>query len=490
MKLLLVNPYFGEATKHENEAATHSPPLGLGFVGTYVNDHNDCDVEIVDPVPQGLAEAEVLDRVREADFVGIPAFTDIRFDCFDFAAKAKQANPDCTLVVGGPHAYSLSEKILEHYPFIDVVVRGEGELTVSEIIEGKPLEDIRGITYQQNGRILRNDDRQFMDDIDDLYINYELLPDMELYASDIETPVDIKKLKTVYLIESRGCPFRCSYCANDHWKRQFRAVSPRKTVGRMKHLVEKHGIEFFRFYDDLFTVNRHRVSEFCEEMKKENLDVGFRVLARVGTKKETLAMLQEVGLESVGIGIESGSDRMLKRVNKGITRQQIDRTIRDCKELGLWMVGSFIISLPGETGEDLAKTGELISQPDVTTVNVLHLFPQTPVFEELKGNGEADDEIWFDRNYPETIHYCKEWFASAPLSFEDAKWFSLKSKYLNTIRFPKRSLKQYGFIVTAIWYVTAPVDLLLKGRIYKIAFRYRNLYRKLAWGTQPEATRQ
>lgn len=481
MKLLLVNPYFGEATKHESEAATHSPPLGLGFVGTYIRDHHDCEVEIVDPVPQGLGEAEVLDRVSEADFVGIPAFTDIRFHCFDFARKAKEANPDCTLLVGGPHAYALSEKILEHYPFIDAVVRGEGELTVSELIGGRPFEEIKGITFRQDGRIQKNGERQFMDDIDDLYVDYGLLPDMELYASDIETPVDIKRLKTAYLIESRGCPFKCSYCANDHWKRQFRAVSPKKTVARMKHLVENHGIEYFRFYDDLFTVNKRRVSEFCDEIKKEGLEVGFRVLARVGTRKETLEMLQEVGLESVGIGIESGSDRMLKRVNKGITRQQIDETIKDCKELGLWMVGSFIISLPGETGEDLAKTGELISQPDVTMVNVLHLFPQTPVFEELKAGGEVDDEIWFDRAYPETIHYCREWFASAPLSFEDAKWFSLKSRYLNTIRFPSRSLKQNGLVVTAIWYVTAPFDLMLKGMIYRYAFRFKNLYRKFAW---------
>lgn len=483
MRLLLINPYFGKAERYEGEAATHSPPLGLGFIGTYVRDHNNCDVEIIDPVPQGLSEEKVLEKVETADFVGIPCFTDIRFHCFGFAKKVKEKNPNCKLIVGGPHVYSLDNKILEHYPFIDIVVRGEGEVTVSEILQGKPLEQIKGITFADNsGRIIRNEERPFMKTIDDLYIDYSLLPDMRLYKSDIEAPVDFKRLKTAYMVESRGCPFKCSYCANEHWKRTWRAVNPKKTVEKMKILIDKYGIEYFRFYDDLFTADKTRVKEFCEEIKKQNLNVKFRVLIRVGTKKEILEMLKDAGLESIGIGIESGSDRILKRINKGITRKQIEETLQVCKELGLWTVGSFIVSLPGETKEDLEQTSDLISLPDVTTVNILHLFPQTPVYEELKANGEIDDEIWFDERHPETIHYCKEWFSSAPLSFEDAKWFSLKSKYMNTIRFPKRFIKQYGFVVTALWYVMAPLDLILKGRIYRLAFRYRDLYRKLAWG--------
>ena len=116
-------------------------------------------------------------------------------------------------------------------------------------------------------------------------------------------------------------------------------------------------------------------------------------------------------------------------------------------------------------------------------VNILHLFPGTPIFNEMKSKGEIDDTVWFDRaRFEGTIHYSKEWFNSAPFTFEEAKWFSLSSKYYNALRFPKKMIRQYGLAVSLLRSLMAPLDLLLKGRIYRFAFRYRNLYRRLFWG--------
>ena len=478
MKLLLVNPYFGQVTKGV-EAATHSPPLGLGFIATYVRDQTDCEVQIIDPIPQGLEEQDVLEEAAEADFVGLPTFTDIRFQCFDFAKKVKETNPKCTLIAGGVHAFFLDRLIFDHYPFIDVVVRGEGEESVTEIVQGQPSESIAGITWKnRKGQVIKNPARALVKNIDPLYIDYELLPDMSLYKPDIEAPIDLKKLKTAYMIESRGCPFKCTYCANQHWQGLWRAVSPARTVEKMSHLVDKYHIEYFRFYDDLFTADKKRVLEFCRILKQRKLGVRFRVLIRGNTSRDILEALKEAGCESVGLGIESGSDKMLKKIRKGVTRRQIINTIGICKELKLWVVGSFIVSLPSEGKKDFRETLSLASLPDTFMTNVLHLFPGTPLFDELKTRGEMNDQIWFDRRREGSIFYCKENFSSAGLRLNEAVWLARYTKYYAWIRNPRRTLRQYGSITGLLIIIFAILDTPFKGRLYKIIHRYRNIYRK------------
>ncbi|MDI6856333.1 MAG: cobalamin-dependent protein [Candidatus Thermoplasmatota archaeon] len=143
MKLLLVNPYF--------KGGVYAPSLGLGFIGTYVRDHSDFEVELVEPAQQGLLnEREVLNKAKKADIVGLTCYTESRFQCFDFAKKVKLTNPSCKLIVGGPHVNTLDEATLRHYPFIDVVVRGEGEVTMLDIVKNKPPE--RDIRYNMEKR--------------------------------------------------------------------------------------------------------------------------------------------------------------------------------------------------------------------------------------------------------------------------------------------------------------------------------------------------
>ncbi|MFH1370993.1 MAG: radical SAM protein [Planctomycetota bacterium] len=483
MKLLLLNPYFGNVKDRSSEAATNSPPLGLGYLGSYVKEHSNWEVEIVDPVPQGLSEADVLEKVRGADIVGLGCFTDTRFICFDFAGKARQVNKDCLLMIGGPFAYFLDEHILRNNPCVDMVVRGEAEHTVVDIINGRPLAEVDGITYRQSSQIVRNKDRGLDPEIDKFHIDYSLLPDFSLYRPDIEGDFATKKLRTAYIILSRGCPFRCTYCANDHWQRKWRIVSPETAVSQMIMLKHRYGIEFFRFYDDLFTANEEWVYRFCDLLKKANLGVKFRVLSRVGTKKEVMEALYEVGCIGVGLGIESGSDRMLNTIRKGFTSAQALRTINDCRSIGLWTVCSFIISLPGETAEDRRQTLSLTRLADFFMVNVLHLHPGTPLYNDLKAAGQITDDVWFDRSMPTTIHFSKEFFPDAPLSFKDAQWISLKARYLEIMFSPLRRVKEYGFLIGLLWVLFALIDMPFKGGLHKRAFIFRNLYRRLLWRT-------
>ncbi len=478
MRLLLVNPYFGTGTDARTEGATHSPPLGLGFLATYVRDHSDCRVEVLDPAPQGLTLEQTLARAAEADFVGLTCYADTRFQCFEFAERLRVAHPKATIIVGGPHTFAMDELILRRYPFIDIVVRGEGEETLLEIVQGVPRAEIAGITYRDGGRVIRNPLRALSDSINRYYIDYSLLPPMDLYSRDVEAPADIRRLKTLYTIATRGCPFQCSYCANIHWERRWRATTPDELVRRIKGWVEQFGVEYVRFYDDLFTANKGWVLEFCRRLRDSGLRIRFRVLVRAGTDRAVLKALKDAGCVAVGFGIESGSDRVLKRIEKKITREQVIETVRACRELGLWTVGAFIISLPDETVEDYEQTLSLTPLVDTFQTNIQIIFPYTPFYEELKGRGEIDDAIWFEKAHEGRLLYTRENFPSARVGRRELEWMALRTQYHHFLRRPGRVTAKYGWFFGSMMVVLAAVDTPLRGALFRVAYRFRALWRR------------
>lgn len=481
MKLLLVNPYFGQGENQETEGATHSPPLGLGFLATYIRDNSDWEVEIVDPVPQKLTELQVLKKVEKANIVGLSCFADTRFYCFDFAKIVKKRNPKCLLVVGGPHTFVMDDLILKHYPFVDILVRGEGEETLLEILKGKNRKEILGISYVEKQKFIRNPLRPLTADINKYYIDYSLLPPLEFYGKDVEGPIELRKLKTIYTIASRGCPFQCSYCANVHWERKWRAISPSELIRRIEVWIKDFGIEYIRFYDDLFTANKKWVLEFCKLLKKKKLEIKFRVLVRAGTDYEVLKTLKDVGCEAVGFGIESGSDKILQRINKQITRKQILETIKACRRLKIWVVGAFIISLPDETKADYLRTLSLVPLLDTFQTNVQIIFPYTPLYVELKNKGEIEDEIWFERKYEGRLLYTKENFSSARFTLSELEWMSLHTQYNHFLHAPKRVMQKYGEILGVILVGLALVDTPLRGKLFNLLFQFRNYWRNILY---------
>ncbi len=481
MKLLLINPYFGQGETSETEGAVHSPPLGLGFLATHVRDHSDWEVEIVDPVPERLTQAQVMKKVASADMVGLSCFADTRFYCFEFGRKIKKKHPKIKLIVGGPYTFVMDELILKHYPFIDALVRGEGEETLLEIVQGKTFEEIEGITFKKGRKIIRNPLRPFADNIDKFYIDYSLLPPLETYGKDVEAPANLRKFKTIYTIASRGCPFQCLYCANIHWQRRWRAVSPGELVKRIKSWVKDFDVEYVRFYDDLFTANKKWVLDFCDLLEKEKIKVKFRVLVRAGTDKEVLKRLKEVGLVAVGFGIESGSDKILKRINKQITRSQIIETVKNCRRLNLWTIGAFIISLPDETIEDYKQSLSLVPLLDTFQTNILIVFPYTPFYNELKEKGEIEDEIWFNKKHEGRLLYTKENFASARLFLPQLEWLALNTYYFHFIHRPDKTIDKYGQILGLMIILMALIDTPLKGRLFTFVFKFRNFWRQILY---------
>jgi radical SAM superfamily enzyme YgiQ (UPF0313 family) len=214
-------------------------------------------------------------------------------------------------------------------------------------------------------------------------------------------------------------------------------------------------------------------------MKRRNLRVKFKVEVRADTTREILEALREAGCVSVSIGIESGSDRMLKRIEKGITREQIVNVIKTCKQLGMWVQGYVMVSMPDETKSDFRKTLEVSNLPDVLGASIFRVLPGTPFCRELHARGEIDDGIWFDRNrYEGMIFYWKENFASAPFSKKESQWLARYAQYYHFLTCPLTLIKWHGFFVGLSMLIVALLDIPLKGYLYNLAFKYKHIYRK------------
>ena len=444
MKLLLINSYL-------SGDAWHYPPLELGFIATFVRDRSNCEVKMIDPAAEGMKMNQILKIAENFDIIGLNTFTERRFQCFDLAKKIKEVNPHCKIILGGPHATALDVKIMEHYPFVDAIARSEGEETMLDIVKDKPFKNIAGLTWKNNGKVIRNPDRQLIKNLDDVYVDYSFLPPMKKYIQDYASPQLTGKINYVYALASRGCPFFCEFCGNKYfWKSCWRAPRPEVVVKRMGELVGEYGIEYFRFGDGNFTGNEKWTLKFCKELQKTKLNIYFRVDSRINVSLETLKELKKSGCVGVTFGIESFSDDILKDIKKYTRRNMILKTLENSRRAGLWTRGTFILLWPGETIENFKKnTLRFTKYVDEFEAHVLHILPGTPLYERLKQRGEINDEMWF--HVPDRKRfYCKENFPSAIYSLDELeKVFWYANNYF-VMKNPEKIMKKFDFIRSSI----------------------------------------
>lgn len=334
---------------------------------------------------------------------------------------------------------------------------------------------------KKNGEIVQNPDRSLMKNLDNINCDYSLIFPQIKDWKELGSPYKLQKLINLPVSASRGCPFLCTFCAvHELWEKTYRGLSPEELVNRLKKLSSDYNIGYFRFYDALFTANTERMMKFCDLIEKNNLKIRFRIDIRVGTSREVLRRLKEVGCEVVGFGVESGSDKILKRINKKTTRNQIEETIKLCKELGYWIHGFFMISLPDETSEDIEKTFGLFKYFDEMNVQFFKIHPNTNFYNELVKKGEINDEVWFDTNYGfktkygSEAYYCKEIFPSANFYKKEVEAIIHKVNYNYIIHYPKKTIRKYGLVKSiVILFLAFMADIMLK---YKVG---RELYFKL-----------
>lgn len=341
---------------------------------------------------------EALEVIKgfNADVVGIAVWTPYAASAFHMAKICKQINSSCPVVVGGAHATVKAHEILDISPNVDYVIRGEGEVTISELIRAlesdhNNLNSIQGLSFRYQGNIRHNPERNAIKNLDDYPF-----PDRSLLINEQKyTPEDMGLIMT-----SRGCPFVCSYCATHAKKISYRSID--HIINEIKFLKEKYHTTQITFKDDSFTVNKRRVKQLCDRMIIEKLNINWECNTRVDLVTEELVLLmKKAGCNSIKVGIESGSRRILQQIHKGITLEQIRSAAELFKKIGIYWTGYFLMGVPDETIEDVNKTLEFMYDiaPDFASIGVYEPYPGTSMFNEAAKKGLVKPDMTIDEFY-------------------------------------------------------------------------------------------
>ncbi len=352
MKILLISPPTDSVIKRV--VGTTGPPLGLAYLASMVKDEHD--VAIIDSIVENLDFEMVKKKIKkfDPDVIGVTSTTSMIPDAYKVANMAKEINENVKIVIGGPHVTFLPEKTMEECKSIDFVVRGEGEITFKELMEAlekeKDLDGIKGLTFRKDGRIINNPPRELIKNLDELPLpSYELLP-MEKYQAD--------GVKFGVIMTSRGCPFNCIFCSSSlQFGKRWRGYSAERVIEELSILRNEYGRRTIEFLDDTFTLVKPRAIEISKRIVKEGLDISWVASSRVDTfSREVATAMKKGGADMIYFGIESGVQKILDFIGKGITIERAKRAIKMAKDAELHTFGSFIIGFPQETKEDVKKT--------------------------------------------------------------------------------------------------------------------------------------
>ena len=381
-RVYLISPPDKNVYKKINseDFGVQQPPLGLAYIASFLKSRGH-SVKLFDSSFSKKVFKDIKAHLHEfnPDFIGITATTPQITDAFIIAEYIKSINLSIKVILGGPHASALPEEVIRNQ-YVDMVICGEGEITISEIVEGKDLEEIKGICFLQDGRVNINPSRPLIENLDTLpFPLWEQLPMKEYYFFPE---------RTIGIISGRGCPYKCSFCASGiiH-KRRYRMRSPSNFVDELNWLYKKFGIKHFFFVDETFTINHNRVEEICSLILEKSLPIKWTCQTRVGhLTKELLKRMKAAGCDILRIGIESGDEKVLKATDKGITLEQAENAVSWANKLGIKCIGYFMLGLPYETPASLKKILKFSKKLRLFLVHFVILvpLPGTPIWNMIK----------------------------------------------------------------------------------------------------------
>jgi hopanoid biosynthesis associated radical SAM protein HpnJ len=363
---------------------------------------------LLDAPPHHIKWQEVVEILKDYEFLVLFTSTMGWDGDQKMAEVIKKTYPSIKIAFVGPPVTTSPEKALNECPAIDFICRREFDFSVVEYANGKPLNEILGISYkdQATGKLLHNDDRP--------QVSPEQLDEMPWATEIYHRDLDVTKYSVPFLLHpyvalysTRGCPAQCTFCL---WPQTLSGHAWRKrstddVAAEMKQAKElfPHVKEFF-FDDDTFNIQKARTIELCEKLKP--LGLTWSCTSRVTTDYDTLKAMKDAGCRLLIVGFESGDPQILKNIKKGATIERARDFTRDCHKLGLVIHGDFILGLPGETKESIRNTIDFAKQLDCETiqVSIAHAFPGTEFFDFAKQNGFITNEAMSDEGGHQMAH--------------------------------------------------------------------------------------
>lgn len=377
----------------DEASSNFSPSLGIGYLSAYLKKHLEGIQVSLSFLSDNIASD--IERIKP-DIIGFSSTSRFFTECKEIGRQIKTSF-SIPIIWGGVHISIAPHELPE---FVDVGVLGEGEETLTELLSNfehghfKNLGSVRGIAYRQNGELVFNEKRPFIEPLDT--IPY---PDLDLLR------VKWNRLHRGVMMTSRGCPFKCRFCASSKFWDRTRLHSPEYVVNEMRNLVDKYGVNEILFYDDFFTIDKKRIAKIAELKKSDPKVKKLKIecLSRVDNFDEFLAgKLKEMGVCRIAFGIESGCQKTLDYLkNKTLKLEQVERAIKIANAYGLECMGSFIIGSPFETIEDIEETLSFIEKLKLKEVQITVAtpFPGTQLWEDGKQLGKIDGDEWSDDYY-------------------------------------------------------------------------------------------
>ncbi len=381
-------------------------PLGILYLSSYLKKYAPgVKVEVIDGAIEG--ERSLVDKLKKIkpDLIGISVLTPSRLQAIKIAKVAKKLNPHCNIVLGGIHPTLMWNQMMENYPVIDYIVKGEGEVTLCDLVLGKKLEKIKGIVWRNSkNQIINNVDRPLIKNLDKIpFPAWDMINPLAYspWGQGVVDGINLEKEVRVPIIFSRGCMGACTFCST--WKiwRGYRFRSGKNVANEMGMLVKKYHVKHFVFQDDTLTGSRKEVLNFCREILKRNIKVVIHGTTRVDfVDEEMLRLMRKVGFYKLSFGIESGSPKMLLSINKKTNLLEILNAVRFTKKVGIQVCALIMFGLPGESQRDRLLTSKLIKRikaDEIGTIGEIWIFPGTTLFQKAKIAKLISDKFWLGK---------------------------------------------------------------------------------------------
>jgi anaerobic magnesium-protoporphyrin IX monomethyl ester cyclase len=387
MRVLLIHPNYHSGGA---EIAGNWPPAWVAYLAGYLKAGGYTEVRFIDAMTHHLDDDAVRARIAEyrPDIVGCTAITPAIYKAQRLLQVAKEVDPSIVTVLGGIHATFMYPQVLREAPWIDAVVRGEGEQVFLNLVravdDGSWQRDrgaVRGIAYNAQGRIVATPAEPPIADLDRIQPDWGILEWDQYVYIPMGTRLAIPNF-------ARGCPFTCSFCSQWKFWRDYRVRDPKKVVDEIETLVRDHGVGFFILADEEPTIHRKKFIAFCEELIARDLGVLWGINTRVTDilrDEKLLPMFRRAGLIHVSLGTEAAAQLKLDRFNKETTIAQNKRAIQLLKDAGIVAEAQFIVGLENETAETLEETYQMAQdwKPDMANWCMYTPWPFSDLFQEL-----------------------------------------------------------------------------------------------------------
>ena len=364
-----------------------TPPIGILHIAGVLRENN-IDVKVLDMNAEKVSISDLFKYLKgdHYDYIGISASTTTIESVYKISEICKKQYPNCKIILGGIHPSTSPDEVFEKSSgVIDYIAKGESELTFKELIEGKKLDSILGLSYKKNGKLIHNQIRPFLKDLDELPDPaYDLL-NLKNYKPTIGS---YKKLPAIQMVISRGCPGQCTFCHSgsaNHFGNVVRYRSPERIANQIESLHNNQGINEIIFYDDNIVTDRKFVEKFCNLLLEKKLNISWTCFGRADFIRhlDVLKLMKKAGCHQICVGIESGDEDILKKIKKNITRDDARRAVKLLREAKIDSRFAFMLRLPGETVKTMQKTLDfsLELDPDYVLFNINTPYPGTEMYD-------------------------------------------------------------------------------------------------------------